>query len=139
MNLHKISFTAMLFTAGALASDTARPRVFITESHPLQLAGEGSVGDAEGTLTVTSGTTRENVEVMRNFSRYCPAVIVTANKDKADYVVRLDHEGANPSTPFVRGNKIAVFDKNEDLVFSHSTRFLSNAVKDVCKALTPKP
>ena len=50
-------------------------------------------------------------------------------------MVRLDHEGANPSTPFVHGNKIAIFDKQDDLIYSGSTRFLNHAVKDACAAL----
>ena len=65
-------------------------------------------------------------------------VAVTANRDKADYLVRFDHEGASPTTLFVGGNKVAVFDKNEDLVYSASTRLLGNAVKGACAAITSR-
>src|SRR5262245_491979 len=111
-------------------------RVFITESQALQLTGDAAVGDTKGSLLVTGGTSPDSVEVMKNFGRWCPDVIVTANREKADYIVRLDHEGANPATPFVRGNKVAVFNKAQDLIYSNSTRFLSNAVKDACRAIT---
>ena len=112
-----------------------KPRVFVTESQPLHIAGDAAVGDAKGSLLVAGGTTRENVEVMKNFSQYCPGVVVTSNRDKAEYVVRLDHEGANPTTLFVHGNKVAVFNKAEDLIYSGSTRLLSRAVKDACEAI----
>ena len=54
---------------------------------------------------------------------------------KADFTVRLDHEAINPTTPFVRGNKVAVFDKDQDLVYTNSTRLLSGAVKGACEAM----
>ena len=76
---------------------------------------------------------------MKAFVRYCPAVIVTANREKADYLVRLDHDAINPTTPFVHGNKVAVFNKNEDLMYSNSTRILSSAVKDACAAIIAGP
>ena len=83
----------------------------------------------------SGGTSPQNVEVMKAFSRYCPGVTVTSNREKADFVVRLDHEGVNPTTPFVHGNKVAVFDRGEDLVFSDSTRTLQSAVKGACSAI----
>jgi hypothetical protein len=78
----------------------------------------------------------ENIEVMKAFLKECPGVIVNGNRDKADYVIRFDRESPSPTTPFVKGNKVAVFDRDEDLVYSTSTRFLSSAVKSTCSVLT---
>jgi hypothetical protein len=94
-----------------------KPRVFITESQSLQLLGDASIGDTKGSLLLMGGTSPQSVEVMKNFIKRCPGVIVTA-------------------TPFVQGNKIAVFNKDQDLIYSGSTRFLGNAVKDACGAIT---
>ena len=74
---------------------------------------------------------------MKAFARYCHSVVVTSNREKAEYVVQLDHEAINPTTPFVHGNKVAVFNKNEDLIYSNATRILSSAVKGACAAMTP--
>jgi hypothetical protein len=133
MRVHIVltALVAAAFQAGA----ADKPRVYVTESQALQVAGDGSVGDAKGSLLVSGGTSPQNVEVMRQFRLRCPEVVVTANREKADFLVRLDHEGPNPTTPFVRGNKVAIFDKNEDLVYSHSTRLLGNAVKGACAAI----
>ena len=117
----------------ALAQD--RPRVFITESASTQLAGDATVGESKGSLLLTGGTSPQNVEVLKQFTRHCPQVTITSNREKADYVVRFDHAGASPVTPFFKDNKVAVFNRNEDLVYSGSTRFLANAVKDTCNAL----
>ncbi|MGI9071038.1 MAG: hypothetical protein ACR2JB_06875 [Bryobacteraceae bacterium] len=114
---------------------TEKPRIFVAESQSLQLSGEAAVGDAKGGLSVAGGTSPQNVEVMKTFLRRCPAVRVTGNREKADFVVRLDHQEPNPTTPFVRGNKVAVFNKDEDLIYSTSTRTLTSAVKSACEAI----
>jgi hypothetical protein len=129
----KTAIGFVLFTALAVAAE--RPRVFVTESRATQVTGDASVGDMKGALSLTGGTSPESVEVMKAFAKQCPGVIVTANREKADYFVRLDHEGINPTTLFVHGNKLAVFNKDEDLVFSNSTRLLSSAVKEGCAAI----
>lgn len=123
----------------AWSGSAQKPRVFITESASSQASGDAMVGNAKGSLAFTGGTSPQNVEVMKAFARYCPAVIVTGNREKADYVIRLDHEALNPTTPFVHGNKVAVFDKNEDLMYSNSTRILSTAVKGACAAMSERP
>jgi hypothetical protein len=128
--------SALLLAVAALAAPAQKPRVFITESAAPQVSGDAAVGDMKGSLAFTSGTSPQNIEVMKGFLRYCPAVIVTADREKADYIVRLDHEGINPTTPFTHGNKVAVFDTDEDLIYTNSTRILSSAVKDACAAIS---
>ena len=136
----RLACTALLAVAMSTFGDPAqKPRVFITESPSPQASGEATVGNAKGTLAFTGGTSPQNIEVMKAFSRVCPGVIVTADREKADYVVRLDHEAINPTTPFVHGNKVAVFNNNEDLMYSNSTRTLSSAVKGACAAIITGP
>ena len=128
---------ALLTTAlsGTLAA-AEKPRVFITESTALQVSGDASVAEVKGSLALTGGASPQNVEVIKAFAEHCPAVIVTANREKAEYLVRLDHEAINPTTPFTHGNKVAVFDGNGDLLYSHSSRLLGSAVKGACAAIT---
>lgn len=123
-------------SASSLLIAADKPRVFITESQASQVSGDGHIGEAQGSLAFTGGTSPQNLEVIRAFSRKCPNAIVTASRDKADFVLRLDHEALNPTTPFVHGNKIAVFDKHQDLLYSDSTRLLGAAVKGACAAIT---
>ncbi len=134
--LARTAFAAMAMSA--ILAAAGKPRVFITESSAPQVSADGSVGEAKGSLAFTGGTSPQNVEVMKAFSRDCHNVIVTANRDKADYIVRLDHEAINPTTPFVHGNKVAVFNKNEDLIYSNSSRLLSSAVRGACTAITER-
>ncbi len=134
LRLLRITLTAVVLST-ILAAAT-KPRVFITESPSPQVSADGSVSEVKGSLAFTGGTSPQSVEVMKTFSRICPDAIVTANREKADYVVRLDHEALNPTTPFVHGNKVAVFNKNEDLIYSNSSRLLTSAVRGACTVIT---
>ena len=134
ITLARAAVTALAMAA--ILAAAGKPRVFVTESAASKLSGNGSVGQLKGSLAFTGGTSPQNFEVIKAFSRKCRDVIVTANRDKADYVIRLDHEPINPTTLFVHGNKVAVFDKNEDLIYSDSSRLLSTAVKEACSAIT---
>jgi hypothetical protein len=116
-----------------------KPRVFITETTAPQASGDAAVGDVRGSLAFTGGNSPQTVEVMRAFERYCPGVTVTGNRDKAEYLVQFDHEAISPTTPFIHGNKVAVFDNNEDLIYSNSTRILRNAVKGACAVIAAQP
>lgn len=55
------------------------------------------------------------------------------DKDKADYVVLFDREGGKGLAR--KRDKIAVFKRDGDVLFSGSTRSLGNAVQDSCKAI----
>jgi len=58
---------------------------------------------------------------------------VTIRKEKANYVILLDHEGGKGIVR--KDNKVAVFNEEGDAIFSGSTRSLGNSIKDVCKAI----
>ena len=125
--------SALITLGTALAGE--KPRVFITESQALNVTNDAASGDSKSALSLTGGNTPQSLDVIKSFTQRCPEVIVTADREKADYVVRLDHEAINPTTPFLRGNKVAVFDKSSDLVYSSSTRVLGSVVKGACAAI----
>jgi hypothetical protein len=114
--------------AGSIAFPAAeKPRIFITESGVTEITAEN--------LEVRKGVSSENIEVLKSFLKQCPEIAVTRSRDKADYTVRFDRETPSPITPFVKGNKVAVFDRNDDLIYSESSRYLSGVVKGTCSAL----
>ena len=110
-----------------------RPRVFVTESQSWQVSGGfGGVDDAIGG-GVSGGARPQTAEVIKTFNERCPEVVVTNRRDRADYVLVLDHEGGKDLVR--RDNKFAVFDKDGDAIKSGSTRSLGNAVKNSCVAI----
>ncbi len=92
--------------------------------------GKGT-GSAHGSSS--GGARGQTVEIMKTFAERCPEVTITSDKAKAEYIVLFDHEGGKGYA--MKDNKIAVFKTDGDLLFSHSTRSLGNAVKDACTAI----
>jgi hypothetical protein len=135
----KLGIAVAVLSIPLTAADREKPRVYLTESQTLRVAGEiagdALVGDSKGSLSVTGGTSPRITDAMKNFARHCPGVVITLNPERADYVARFDYEEVSPATLFVGGNKVAVFDQKQELIYSVSTRRLTNAVKHTCTAI----
>jgi hypothetical protein len=125
--MSRLLLVTSIVAAAVVSRAADKPRIFITESGVTEVTAED--------FNVRKGTSSENIEVMKAFLKRCPGLSVTSNREKADYVVRFDREEPSPITPFVKGNKVAVFDRDEDLVFSDSGRYLSGVVKSTCAAV----
>jgi hypothetical protein len=72
---------------------------------------------------------------MRTFSQQCPGVVMTTRRDKAHIILRVERVDPSPTTPFVKANKIAVFNLNDELVYVTRARLLTNASKDACRVI----
>jgi hypothetical protein len=70
---------------------------------------------------------------MKTFQQRCPAVRLTTDRAKADFVVMLEKEGGKDLIR--RDNKVAVISHDGDVLYTGSTRSLGNAVKDACGAI----
>jgi hypothetical protein len=111
----------------------SKPRVFVSDSRSWAASG-GFAGVAEPVGGGSSGGARpQTAEIMKTFGERCPESVVTIKREKADYVIILDHEGGKGFLR--RDNKFALFNKDGDAIKSGSTRSLGNSVKDACEAL----
>ncbi len=116
-----------------LCAAAEKPRVYVSDSKSWQVSS-GVGGTADGFGGGGSGGDRpQTAEIIKTFGERCPAVTINNKKEKADYVVLLDHEGGKEA--IFKDNKVVVFDKDGDSIMSHSTRTLGNAVKDACTAI----
>ena len=120
---------ATVLSAGA----AEKPRIFVTDSDSWQITGGfGAKGGAGGGATV-GGARPQTVEIMKTVGENCPKAMVTIKQENADYVLVLEHEGGKGIAK--KDNKVALFNKDGDMVYSGSTRSLGNAVKDACKVI----
>ena len=125
-----------MFLTGVISAQE-RPRIFITDSQAWSAVF--SFGIVTGTGILAAGSSPQTVEVIDDFAKHCPTVTVTSKKDNADYIVLFDRDGAGKAkSNLARADKIAVFSKNGDLVFSGKARSVANSVKDACVALSKK-
>lgn len=110
-----------------------KPRVFITDSKSWEMSGGGG-GTSGGFGGSSAGGARpQTAEIIKTFGERCQNVIINNKQEKADYIVVLDHEGGKGL--ILHDNKVAVFKRSGDAIFSHSTRSLGNSVKDSCDAI----
>lgn len=134
-----VVFAVLVFVGIASAQKTERPRVFIEESDSWEIKGSptiATIGRKRG--TIVGGSTRggakpRTAEIMKRFDQQCKTCIVTMYKDKADFVVRVDHEGGE--NVFNKDNKLAVFNKDGDLISSGSFSRTRKAVEIACDAI----
>ena len=76
-------------------------------------------------------TMRSNVstaEVGKSIDSHCPAMVITADSGKADYLLEAIATDTEPTERY----QFTLFNHDSDRVFSTETRVLDNAVKDVC-------
>jgi hypothetical protein len=130
-------------------SPDARIRIFVTDSQSWKVRsagfGEGgrsaawgpSGGSARSDFSAGSyssgGARPQTMEITKTLGERCPDLTVTNKPDNANYVVTLDHEGGK--TWFSHHNKIGVFNREGDAIFSASTITLGDSVKDACDAI----
>jgi PEGA domain len=128
-----------------LPSET-QPRVYVADSESWEMIGgwgasgnrnaNGSGSFGGGGYTA-GGARPQTAEIIKTFNQRCSSVTITNNVQKADFAVILDHEGGKGLVH--RRNKIAVFNRDGDVIFSDSTRELGNSVKDACQAILSAP
>jgi hypothetical protein len=117
-------------------------RVYISDSQSWEMRGGWAAGghtNANGSGSWSGGGYQaggarpQTAEIMKTFNQRCPSVTITNNVAKADFAVILDHEGGKGLAR--RRNKIVVFNRDGDDIFSDSTRELGSSVKDACQAI----
>jgi hypothetical protein len=122
---------AVLGMCGVLAS--AQTRVYISDSESWEVSGGFAANNRNASGAFAGGSRPQTVELIKTFGERCPAVTVSMDREKADYVVLFDREGGKGVAR--KHDKIAVFKKDGDVLYSGSTRNLGNAVKDACAAI----
>jgi hypothetical protein len=108
-------------------------RVFVTDSQSWEMKGAAAASDSGGGAHFSGGARPQNAEIAKTFGERCPQLTVTINREKANYVVTLDHEGGKG--PARKDNKWVFYSKDGDMIALGTTRSLRNSVKDACQAI----
>ena len=106
----RISFASLAFVASVMAFN--RPQVFVSGTD----SGGGSTGS----------------ETTGHLNKVCAAVMVTLDREKADYVIIRDDTGAGPGR---KPQKLTVFNRRHELIFAGATRSIANSAKDACRVI----
>lgn len=138
MKINQGSITASLAVllavfAWAQAPPRHKVRVYVTDSKSWEITGGIGASEEGGIGGIHGGARPQTAEIIKTFGKRCPDLTVTLNRDNADYIVLLEHEGGKDLIR--RDNKVAVSDREGDVLYSGSTRLLGNAVKEACNAI----
>jgi hypothetical protein len=111
--------------------------VFVTDSQSWETHGyswlHGYDASVNGGSVSKGGARPQTVEIIKTLGERCPELIVTNQPQRANYILTLDHEGGKGLLR-VR-NKVVVFDRNGDGVFSDSTLTLGEGVQRACNGI----
>jgi len=110
-----------------------KPRVYVSDSQSWLMAGGFGASNGVAAGATSGGSSPQTVELIKTFGQRCPQAIVTDDRDKASFVVLFDRESFK--SVLARRDKIAIFRRNGDALFSDSVRSVGNAVKDACQAI----
>jgi len=108
-------------------------RIYVSDSQSWEMSGGWGAANGAGGGHESGGARPQTAEIIKTFNQRCPEYVVTNNKERANYAVILDHEGGKGALR--HRNKVAVFNRDGDAIFSDSTRELGNSVKDACAAI----
>jgi hypothetical protein len=117
----------------SVPANDSKVRIYVSDSTSWEASGSWGTSNGSGGGSSKAGARPQTAEIIKTFNERCPQFTITSNKDKANFAVILDHEGGKGALQ--RRNKIAVFNRDGDVIFSDSTRSLGNSVKDACAAI----
>lgn len=121
----------------AQAQEPKKTRVYVIDSTSWSMSGASGAGTTNGSFggggSLSGGARPQTAEIIKTFNDNCPQVTITSKKENADFLIHLDHEGGKWIA--LRDNKVVVFNRDGDAIYSGSTRSLGNAVKDACQAI----
>jgi len=75
------------------------------------------------------------IEQVQNLSKYCPAVTVTADIEKADFVIVWVSISYEQTRWGGHEHEWAIFDPQKDVLGTGAEYHMKNAAKDICKKL----
>jgi hypothetical protein len=147
--MHKsaLLFAVLVLGIGVQAQEPkdTKTRVYVTDSESWEVRGSGWIhgsgsshngtgsASVNGGSSIAGGSRPQTVEIMKTIGEKCSDLTVTENLDAANFVVRLDHEGGKGLAR--KKNKVAVFNRDGDMIFSSSTVTLGGAVDGACAAI----
>ncbi len=112
---------------------SSKIRLFVSDSESWEVSGGFGASNGSGGGAERGGARPQTAEIIKTVGEKCPEITVTMAKEKADYVLLLDHEGGKGVLR--KDTKLAVFKSDGDSIFSASTRSVGGGVKDACSAI----
>lgn len=110
------------------ASAQGKPRVFLTDQQ--------SWIDSPNLVKPAQAEAPSHTEQVNNLAKYCPAVTITADASKADFILVWRSTSYEQTRWGGHEHEWTVYNPQKDVIGTGAEYHMKNAAKDICKALT---
>lgn len=119
-----------MFLALTICAFAQQPtkRVFLTDQQ--------SWMDGSNLVAPAATAAPSRTEQIHNLAKYCPAVTVTADNSKADYILVWTSTSYQQTRWGGHEHEWAIYNQKKDVVGTGAEYHMKNAAKDICKLLT---
>ena len=141
--MKRIGRIKSLLLAGALTIGPAafgqqeKPRVYIGGTGNVDVRTDGGAAAGNPSIAGASQSTEsshnQTMELAKDFSKQCPAVIVTLNATDADYTVEPNHDALHGLIH--KNNQVMVTNRRGDLLTSQASHTALQSTNDSCAAI----
>ena len=116
----------LALAAAVFAGEGEKPRVYVATSDSWEMGGPGRN---------KGGAAPQTAEIIKTLNDKCGAAVqITNNKDRADFILTMEHDGGKGWAR--RDTKYAVFMKDGDMLASGSARSIGGGIEAACRAIT---
>lgn len=128
---------AFLFATLCLAQQPKpSTRVYVVDRDSWQESG-GFVATQNNAVGNYQANVRHiSTEQIKSLNQACPVVIITAARGSADFIVVWDTKTYAQTSWGGHQNEYVVYNPKGDVIYTGAAHKISNAAKDICKAVT---
>lgn len=130
MIVYRLALLALaipLLAAQSMSQETQHPRVFLLNNDSFEISATGGV--AHGQVRPMSA------EQTKDLSLGCPAIVITASREKADFVVNWKTKGWDQTSWTGHQNDFSIYNTSGDLIATGQSHRASAAAKDICNLI----
>lgn len=116
----------LLLSAVAWGADAPK-RVFLGDHENFQQASS---------LVQTATTGAGRAEQTKTLMKACPSIVITGDRDKADFLVQWDSKTWQQTSWGGHENEFTIYNSAKDVVGTGSAHHMKNAAADICKMIS---
>lgn len=128
-----------LLFAAVLLFQAAGPRVFLVDKDSWQESGGFAAANGTASGSYHAGVRHISTEQIKSLNQSCPAVTITADHKSSEFIVVWDTKTWAETSWSGHQNEYVVYNSKGDVIYTGAAHKISNAAKDICKAVMRPP
>lgn len=113
-----------------------KTRVYVVDKDSWAESGGFSASNGTATASYHAGVRHISTEQIKSLNQACPAITITGALPSSDFVVVWDTKTWAETSWSGHQNEYVIYASNGDVVYTGAAHKISNAAKEICKAIT---